>query len=370
MQRIWSSVGVALLVALASCTPSAGTPASKPAPAAPVAPAAPTSAAAAPPAAVPVRYAVQNSSSYTAVFVAADRGYFQQEGLDVELIPFSSTSEMVPALATDQIEAGIIGANPAMWNALARGVSFKAVLDGTTFRPGRGTIALVMRKAVYDAGRGRSLTDLAGLRLTMPPPGPATTVGCALAAGLQRAGASLNDFTPEPLSPPDQFSALLNGAVDGGTLAEPFLTQGLRQEAIVKVAGLDELYPSFTLGMVLLSPTFYAQTAAAKGLARAYIRASRDYDAAVTGRAGDAERAAMEEIIARHTGIAAATVRDMVPVGLNPNGFPNRESIMYCYRFFRDQGQIPDPVSDAQLAALWGTNLVDEVLAEIGRLPE
>jgi NitT/TauT family transport system substrate-binding protein len=317
-----------------------------------------------------VRYAVQNSSSYTAVFLAADRGYFQQEGLDVDLIPFSSTSEMVPALATDQIEAAIVGTNPAMWNAVARGVSFKAVLDGTTFRPGRGAIALVMRKAVYDAGRGRSLNDLAGLRLTMPPPGPGTTVGCALSAGLQRVGASLNDFTPEPLGVPDQYSALLNGAVDGGTLTEPFLTQALRQEAVVKLAGLDELYPNFTLGVVLLSPTFYARTAAARGLARAYIRASREYDAAVSGRAGDAERAAVEEILARHTGIAAATVHDMVPVGLSPNGLPNRESIMYCYDFFREQGQIPEPVSDAQLAALWGTSLVDEVLTEIGRLPE
>ena len=78
----------------------------------------------------------------------------------------------------------------------------------------------------------------------------------------------------------------------------------------------------------------------------------------------------MEESIARHTGIAVATVHDMVPVGLSPNGLPNRESIMYCYEFFREQGQIPEPVSDAQLAALWGTSLVDEVLAEIGRVPE
>jgi ABC-type nitrate/sulfonate/bicarbonate transport system substrate-binding protein len=244
------------------------------------------------------------------------------------------------------------------------------VLDGTTFRPGRGTIALVMRKAVYDAGRGRSLADLTGLRLTLPPPGPGTTVGCALSAGLQRVGASLNDFVAEPLPATDQYTALLNGAVDGGTISEPFLSQLLRQDAVVKLAGLDELYPNFTLGVVLLSPTFYAQAAVAKGLVRAYIRASRDYDAAVTGRAGDAERAAVDEIIARHTGIAVATVHDMIPLGVSRNGLPNRDSIMDCYRFFREQGQIPEPVSDAQFQALWGTSLVNEVLTEIGRVPE
>ena len=31
---------------------------------------------------------------------------------------------------------------------------------------------------------------------------------------------------------------------------------------------------------------------------------------------------------------------------------------------------IPEPVPDATMAALWGTDLVEEVLTEIGRVPE
>jgi hypothetical protein len=59
----------------------------------------------------------------------------------------------------------------------------------------------------------------------------------------------------------------------------------------------------------------------------------------------------------------------MVPPGLDPNGLPNRDSSLYCYQFFRDQGLIPQPVSEAAMAALWGTELVEEVLSEMGRLP-
>jgi hypothetical protein len=62
--------------------------------------------------------------------------------------------------------------------------------------------------------------------------------------------------------------------------------------------------------------------------------------------------------------------REMVPSGLDPNGLPNRESLLYCYRLFRDLGAIPEPVSDAALAALWGTELVEEVLGEIGRVAD
>lgn len=40
---------------------------------------------------------------------------------------------------------------------------------------------------------------------------------------------------------------------------------------------------------------------------------------------------------------------------------------LYCYGFFRDLGLIPEPVSDAAMAAVWGTELVDEVVGELGR---
>ena len=133
---------------------------------------------------------------------------------------------------------------------------------------------------------------------------------------------------------------------------------------------MDEMYPNFTLGVVGFSPGFYRQRPAAKALVRAYIRATRDYDNAVTGRSGEAERTAVDAIFASHTGLSPATVRDVVPVGLNPNGLPNRESVTACYSFFREQGLIPEPLSDAQLASVWGTDLVDEVLDEIGRVPE
>jgi hypothetical protein len=60
----------------------------------------------------------------------------------------------------------------------------------------------------------------------------------------------------------------------------------------------------------------------------------------------------------------------MVPLGQNPNGFPDRDSMLYCYQFFRDQNLIPQPVTPAALDALWGTDVVDSVLNDLGRVPE
>src|SRR4051812_31345588 len=148
--------------------------------------AAPSAAAAAPPAPVHIRVASQFASTDVGHFVAIDRGYYQQEGLDVELVNFSNASEMIPALATDQVEAGGIGGNPAMWNAVARGVRFKFVLDKSTTWPGTGNTALVVRKEVWDGGRGRRLDDLKGLRIAFTPPGKATTNAMPMDVGMQR----------------------------------------------------------------------------------------------------------------------------------------------------------------------------------------
>ena len=58
------------------------------------------------------------------------------------------------------------------------------------------------------------------------------------------------------------------------------------------------------------------------------------------------------------------------PPGYSVNGLPNKDAMLYCYQFFRDQGLVPEPVSDAAMAALWGTDLTEEALNELGRLPE
>jgi NitT/TauT family transport system substrate-binding protein len=322
------------------------------------------------PALARVRFATQFASGGVPMYLAVDRGYFQQEGVDLEFVPFASNSEMVPAIATDQVEAGGLSLNAATLNALARGIRLKAVLDAGSLRPGHGFTALVIRKEVYDAGRGRSLADLAGLNLANTPPGKATTNYCAMAAALQRAGAPESDVSILPLPFPDMVTALANGAIDGALMGEPFLSRSLRQGTAVKVMSQDEMYPYFTVIFVAYSSGLYANRPAAKGFARAYIRAVRDYQAAISGASGSADRAQVDESIARYTRIDVATVREMAPVGFSPNGLLNQDSMLWCYQWLRDQGFVPDPVPEGTLAALWGTELVDEVLGEIGRLPE
>jgi NitT/TauT family transport system substrate-binding protein len=367
---------LALLAAaclLAGCRPATD-PAAAPVPAPPPAPPAATAVAPAvttvPTAPMRIRYASQFASSDVPVYIAADRGYFQEAGIDLELVRFGNSSEIIPALGTGQVDAASLGTNPALWNAIARGISLKMVLDKGTFRPGWGDQALVIRKAVYDAGRGHTLDDLRGLNVAMTPPGRGTASGCALGAGLQRAGLTLDALEISAINFPEMLAALANGAIDGAMLNEPFLARAQRQGTIVRTVELDEMYPNFTISSVIFSPALYNDRPVAKGFVRAFIRAVRDYLAARAGTPQGLTWTDVVETMARYTGLDAASLLDLGPTGFNPNGLPNQDALLHCYQFFRAEGLIPAAVPEQTLATIFGTNLVDEVLAEMGRLPE
>ena len=266
---------LALLLLLGgACAPGAS-PSQRATEAAPPASAQSTAVGAAPtapPAPVRVRVGSQFASTDIGHYIAIERGYFREEGLDVTLESFANASEMVPALATDQIEVGGVGGNAATWNAIARGVLLKLVLDKGSVRPGMGYTALVIRKEVYDAGRGHRLDDLKGLRIAFTPPGKATTNAMPMDVAMQRAGASIDDLVIEPLPFPDMVPALANGSVDGAMIVEPFLTHALRQGSVVRVMGLDEMYPNYNIALVGFSRAFYAQRDAAKRFAGLHPR--------------------------------------------------------------------------------------------------
>ena len=134
--------------------------------------------------------------------------------------------------------------------------------------------------------------------------------------------------------------------------------------------GLGDMHPGFTIASLGFAESLYDNRPAAKGFVRAYIRSIREYLAAVNGPSGSAARDEVYALIVKNTGIDLETVRAMIPPHFSPNGLPNRDTMLYCYGFFRDEGLIPQPVSDATMQSMWGTELVNEVLNELGHVAE
>src|SRR5262245_26859095 len=70
-----------------------------------------------------------SSTSDAPIFIADQKGYFRDEGLDVKVTNFRSAADMVAPLGAGQIEAGAGSASAGLYNAVARGIKIKIVAD-------------------------------------------------------------------------------------------------------------------------------------------------------------------------------------------------------------------------------------------------
>ena len=118
---------------------------------------------------VVVRVGVLGVISDAGVYVAMERGYFQDEGIRVEVQRFTAGAKMVPALVTGELEVAGGTAAAGLFNAVASGMDFKVVADKGQNRPGHEYTTLVVRKDLVESGAVRSLADLKGRRVAHLP---------------------------------------------------------------------------------------------------------------------------------------------------------------------------------------------------------
>src|SRR5262249_34970647 len=128
------------------------------------------SSAAAQPASSPVkvRVGVQGVGGEIGLYLADARGFFSQEGLDVELVRLQGAPDLIPALATGELQLGGDATNPSLFSAARRDIGVK-VISSVSIIPvdTRGGAALLVRQDHVDSGRFRDLSDLSGMNVAL-----------------------------------------------------------------------------------------------------------------------------------------------------------------------------------------------------------
>jgi NitT/TauT family transport system substrate-binding protein len=114
-----------------------------------------------------VNIAISNSTGDFAILIAIKKGYFAEEGLDVNGIVFDSGGKMIAPLGSGEIDVATGSASATLFNAVSRGIKLRIVADKGSIKPGYAYAGLVIRKDLMDSGRYRTLADLAGLRIAV-----------------------------------------------------------------------------------------------------------------------------------------------------------------------------------------------------------
>jgi NitT/TauT family transport system substrate-binding protein len=290
------------------------------------------------------------------LYLALERGYFAAEGLDVELIPFRASAEMIPLMGNAQLEVGSGAAIPSIFNAIARGVPLRIVGDKGSYL-GSCALALVVRRELAEQVRG--LEDLAGRKVAVVNLNVATHVD--LIKALDAAGLPLGQIEVVAMPFPDMNAALANGAVDAAMVTEPFVTQGTEQGISQQVKCGEELNPGRQYAMLVYAPHFVESgRAAGERLMVAYLRGVRDYTDAMRKGIG---KDALIDVLVRHAPADPALYRRMRSVDLDPDGRPNRASIAFDQATLLRLGAVQQAV-DLDMVVDGG--FADSALARLG----
>src|ERR1041385_4523229 len=76
-----------------------------------------------------VKLGVSGRPDQASLELALRRGYFEQEGLEVQTVQGTTGQEMVPSLASNQLQAASGSPNAGLFNALNRNIDIRIVGD-------------------------------------------------------------------------------------------------------------------------------------------------------------------------------------------------------------------------------------------------
>ena len=284
------------------------------------------------------------SASDAPFYIAYERGFFKDEGLDVDLIVLDSGAKVIAPLGTGELDVGSGALSVGFWNALLRGIKFRIVADRGHAEPGYLYQTVFMRKDLIDSGEFKSLKDLKGKRLGFAAQG--VTSLSLLNEAARFAGIKFEDIVPVYLSFPQQIAALQNKALDGSLLIEPQATVAVNAGYGVRFMDTNEFYPYQQISVIFYSDKFATQRKdVADRFMRAWLRGVRSYNDAIKG--GKIAGTGADEVVrtmAKSFSMSPTLVREMYSQAVHVDGTVNVAGIQKDLDFFRQQGWVTGQV--------------------------
>ena len=161
--------------------------------------------------------AFQSWVGYGPLYLAVEKGFFAEEGLDLLFV-----DEELDAARRDAFKAGILDAEAGTIDLLVH----KRALDTAVVAVAEIDVSLG-GDAVVATEEIQSLADLVGKRVALARDDVGETF---LGAVLHEAGIGLSELTIVPVSPEKAGQAFLDGEVDAAVTWEPWVSEALARD--------------------------------------------------------------------------------------------------------------------------------------------
>jgi NitT/TauT family transport system substrate-binding protein len=215
------------------------------------------------------------------VVIGLARGYFNQEGLLVELVSFNSETEILTALTAGQIDAAVsVTPSAGLVSAVARGLEVKIVASNGTLAPHRNIGNILVRK---DLAPPSGFLDWKTLK---PPIRAAATAEGSLPHAIvlleaEKAGFKITDVSMSFLGLPQMNAALQSAQLDIAASAEPLVTLAEQQGGAVRGREMSDDFPAVPYSVMVYGRNLLNRDPeGGLRLMRAYLQGVSDYEAA------------------------------------------------------------------------------------------
>jgi NitT/TauT family transport system substrate-binding protein len=244
------------------------------------------------------------------VFIAEDKGYFRDAGLNIELKFFDAAQPIAVATTSGDVDFGVTAFTAGLYNLAGKG-TLKVIGGMSREKAGYPLIGYFASPKAYDAGL-KSPKDLAGKRIAVTQVGSSFHYSLGLLA--DKYGFKLGDVKIVPLQSLSNASAALKGETVDAALLPVSTARKLMDDGGAKLLGWVGDETPWQLGAVFASPKTLANKALVTKVLAALDRADREYhdvilSAVRDGKAPiDDKTKPLLDIIAKYTNLPVEQV--------------------------------------------------------------
>src|SRR5690348_6681550 len=289
-----------------------------------------------------IRVGLQNFLSYANVFIALDKGYFRDAGLEVEttMIRGGGNAAFSEVIA-GQHDISSVAITASMLNDVIKGANIRVIADKGQIRADHSTNELWITKALHDSGV-KDITGLKGKTVATSPPGGSDWLILAMMADKFGLSVPKKDILAAGLPAPQRVKALESGTVAGAILVEPFISQIDRSKA-VRLMTVPDLMPVFQTAVYYTNEEFLKKHAmAVQKFLGALHKATAEY-------MKNPKDDGLVAILSKYTKVSPTVIKQAVPVYFSPDGKVDVNAINAAQNFLLKYNLISRKVRPEEL---------------------
>ncbi|HDZ90566.1 MAG TPA: ABC transporter substrate-binding protein [Deltaproteobacteria bacterium] len=288
-----------------------------------------------------LRVGVLKLTSSAPIFIAVEKGFFKEQGLDIEQVFFRSAQPVAVAMASGDIVVGATGITAGLYNAIAGGFKMKIVADKGREWEGYQLCGIMVSKKAWDKGL-RTIKDLKGHRVGVTQIG--STFHYMLGNMLEKNGMTLKDVKVTPLGGvKSMMDTVASDQIETAFMVQPFCSVMEAKKMGHRMLWVSD-YLNYQIAVIFFGDTMTKDRKTSDAFMRAYIKGCRCYyDNCLKKKDGKTVRGPyfdeVMQIISKYTGRKPK----LIAMGLNYNDRNGRlyaEDIQHQIDWYYDHGLI------------------------------